>query len=939
ANTDYTFFLVIRTSAGVSDDDYITANISYVQINGTSATISGTTTATVIADTQDPIVASDAVVSPNGGEFLSGTETITWNNSDITDSHLATNPITLYYSNNGGTSWTQIATNEANDGSYSWDTTTAGGDGSNYLINITATDNASNTAYDVSNATFTIDNTAPTCTIGYNLSSTYFAAGTAIKIYANFTEALSGMDNSSVTIFISTPGNGNLAETSMIMSDFTHYYYNWTIPTGSDDDGAFTVMVNGSDNASNSVSQTDNSKYIDNTGATASISIPINGTWYGSLATISGTCSDGGSGVGTVNITIYNQTSDKYWNFSGTPGWATGVNWTSTTLAGGGTTWSWNSGSVTWFNGTTYTINATATDNVSNVGTKAWNTFSYDDNDVTSSATTISPYWSTTSPLSIAWTASDSGSGLNNVVLYYRYSSDNNIWGTWVTYGSADTTPWNPTPWSFTFSNGSGFYEFYTIATDNVSNAETKTTNDTIAGYDPNSPEGTITLPANGAYYKAGDAIDTNITGTATDVRTVTSVYVYIWNSTDNTYFNGTNWQASAINLTANLSGGTPSTNWWYENTTAFPTWANNKTYYVNISTRDTPGNWNETTATSYFLYDTGNPTATITAPINGNWYSSFTNITGTASDQESGVQAVNITICNQTTDEYWTGAAWQASSINLTATGTTSWYYNTLPPTWTNGTYYYINATATDNAENTGSTDSNIMKMDTDDLASSVTAIATYWQTSSSLSIEFTASDAGSGLASVALYYRYSADNSTWGSYVTFGSPDTTPWDPTPWSFTFSNGSGYYQFYTRATDNASNIEAAPAENDTWCAYDPTAPTTSVDAITPYWRTASTTITATASDTGVSGLASVTLYYRYSSDNSTWGTWMTNVTDSSAPYSWSFTFSNGSGYYQFYTRGTDNASNVEDAPGSADAICGYDTVAPTSSVDTITPYW
>jgi hypothetical protein len=197
--------------------------------------------------------------------------------------------------------------------------------------------------------------------IEYNNSAIYFKENDKLRIYANFTEVSSGMNNNSVTIFILTLGDGDLAEVAMNQTNITNYYYDWTIPPGSDDDGTFTVTVNGSDNATNSVSQTSSTKKIDNSGPLTTIGVPISGKWYASMNTISGNATDGtGAGVNTVNITVYNQSSGKYWNFSGTPRWATGVNWTT---ASGTTSWSKTTNTITWFNSSTYIINATAKDN------------------------------------------------------------------------------------------------------------------------------------------------------------------------------------------------------------------------------------------------------------------------------------------------------------------------------------------------------------------------------------------------------------------------------------------------------------------------------------------------------------------------------------------------------------------------------------------------
>ena len=146
---------------------------------------------------------------------------------------------------------------------------------------------------------------------------------------------------------------------------------------------------------------------------------------------------------------------------------------------------------------------------------------------------------------------------------------------------------------------------------------------------------------------------------------------------------------------------------------------------------------------------------------------------------------------------------------------------------------------------------------------SSSVTAITPYWKKAAA-TITATASDATSGVKNVTLYYRYRATNASgWGGYISFGVDTASPWS---WSFTFSNGTGHYAFYSIAKDNATNVESAPATNDTNCGYDNVAPSSSVDAITSYWhKTSPLTIGGTTSDTGGSGLWNVTLWYRYSS--------------------------------------------------------------------------
>jgi hypothetical protein len=93
------------------------------------------------------------------------------------------------------------------------------------------------------------------------------------------------------------------------------------------------------------------------------------------------------------------------------------------------------------------------------------------------------------------------------------------------------------------------------------------------------------------------------------------------------------------------------------------------------------------------------------------------------------------------------------------------------------------------------------------------------------------------------------------------------------------------------------------------------------------------TITATASDPDGS-VESVTLWYRYSSDYSSWTAWVLWGTDISSPWEWSFDAPAADGYYEFYSIAEDDDGNVEAAPATADARCGIDTTTPSASYPT-----
>lgn len=104
-------------------------------------------------------------------------------------------------------------------------------------------------------------------------------------------------------------------------------------------------------------------------------------------------------------------------------------------------------------------------------------------------------------------------------------------------------------------------------------------------------------------------------------------------------------------------------------------------------------------------------------------------------------------------------------------------------------------------------------------------------------------------------------------------------------------------------------------------------PSSFIDPISPYWQNQNFTLTVTASDNdGV--VENVEFWYRYSSDNVNWGSWILYENDSTPPYSWVFVPPSGVGFYEFYSRAWDDRGNYENAPEQADARCGFDNVAP-----------
>ena len=99
------------------------------------------------------------VTSPNGGETLSGTVTITWDESDDTGVQKAD----VYYSDDGGNTWYYIGTAQgaaravSGSNSIQWDTTQVS-NGNNYMIKVIVYDDNGVHVYDTSDSVFEVYN-------------------------------------------------------------------------------------------------------------------------------------------------------------------------------------------------------------------------------------------------------------------------------------------------------------------------------------------------------------------------------------------------------------------------------------------------------------------------------------------------------------------------------------------------------------------------------------------------------------------------------------------------------------------------------------------------------------------------------------------------------------------------------------------------------------
>ncbi len=352
-------------------------------------------------------------------------------------------------------------------------------------------------------------------------------------------------------------------------------------------------------------------------------------------------------------------------------------------------------------------------------------------------------------------------------------------------------------------------------------------------------------------------------------------------------------------------------------------------TYNFTVWANDTFDNLNSSSG-SFQVLDTLPPTSYVEW-IAQNWFSTGpATINASASDSGIGIAWVELWYRNSTDNVSW--SSWKYFGTDNLAPY--RFFFN-FPE---GSGYYEFYSIAYDQAGNPETAKISYEALCAyDGMAPStyVEVLSTYWFNMQPIAISAQASDNLIGVENVELWYRNSTDNSSWSIWKLFGIDDTAPYQ---WSFNFPEGEGYYEFFSLGNDSLGNLETMKSLAETICGYDTSSPVSNVDVITSYWHSTSPiSINSAVSDT-ISGVENVKLWYRHSTDNSTWGSWTLFANDGTAPYQWSFDFPDDDGYYQFFSIATDYAQNTETMKVAFETICGYDIIAPSSNVQVIDPY-
>ncbi len=303
---------------------------------------------------------------------------------------------------------------------------------------------------------------------------------------------------------------------------------------------------------------------------------------------------------------------------------------------------------------------------------------------------------------------------------------------------------------------------------------------------DTTAPTVTLTAPADGSATNDASPAFAGVGGiSAGDGSSVT---VKIWSGSSV----GAGAPDYTVSASVNPTTGAYSTSGLYtrvsdsQSVTTLP----DGSYTGQAFQSDASSNTGQSSATPTFLIDTQPLSSTDDVP--GGWVNQHVTVTLTAGD--TGGSGVDKTY-------YTTGAA------PADPTTGSSVYDSAAKPVLADGEQ--IKYFSTDTAGNAEGVETSPAAQ-VDKLAPGSSASAPATSSSTAIRVDYTASDGGSGLATVDLYVKRPSD----GSYAK-AATDSSPAAPGGhFDYTAAAGGGDYAFYTLATDKVGNVEPAPAGPD-----------------------------------------------------------------------------------------------------------------------------
>ncbi|RKZ15496.1 hypothetical protein DRQ17_06410, partial [bacterium] len=721
---------------------------------------------------------------------------------------------------------------------------------------------------------------------------------------------------------------------------------------------------------------------IDIKPPTVVVKDPQNGVFRREVNSISGTADDDFSGVDTIMLRILEVNTTSQWN--GVAFVGTGEYWLSVSTSNPGLP-DWQYTGITnsdWTSGYTYKLIPSGTDKAQNeVVNYSTSTFYYDS--IAPTSTVVSPqnntYYRASVLNSLEGTSEDkpTGAGLVNAGLSQVHIQlyDVNEDKYWTDSGwSSTTVQWllttGTTDWSYSFNPANWAtghkYLITPRGTDAIGNVETVLSTATFY-IDSDDPTSVITIPAQNANVAQLDEID----GTSIDYPQggglynsgVSNIKVQIYDLTTGStgYWNGNTWQQGEIWLDA---GGTGS---WYWTVVYSTMWENGHTYRIKSKATDDAGNIETPSAGTVFNFDTEAPQSAVTSPADGEYVKYLDTVSGTSSDNLSGVKTVYVSIKRNSDGYYYNKNTEVFENTGGTpiwndiGTAASPWSFSVSTGVWENGITYTIQSKAEDNVTSPSSNmevpvSSNTFTFDTSIPVSGVSVPENNGAYTGRPVISGTASDASPGvLTQIEFRLWREAGPDYWWSDVNGWQADevwnvaTTTGDWTTWSSTYTEKwvlEAEYRINSKATDSAGNIELNFTTNT--FRIDRSSPTSGITTPSQGQFYQETDISGTSDDTGpgnsASGVSVVQVQVKkfkagstyYWSNYSHFDTTVENWEDATGLANWSFTNITAqyweSGYmYEAKSRAKDWATNQE---LNLPSVFFYiDKDAPTSGIE------
>ncbi|MGK5082685.1 hypothetical protein WDW37_05210 [Bdellovibrionota bacterium FG-1] len=753
----------------------------------------------ILFDSTAPTV---SITTPTGP--LKGGNTVSLNFAALdAGAGLTSGSVTIQYASNG-TTFVDVATVAGSAISYSW--TIPSDSVATAKLKLIAVDAAGNSNSATTSA-FTIDSTAPTVSI--TTPTGPFKGGNTVSLSFAASDAGAGMTLGSLTIQYASNGTTFVDVATVATSATT---YTWTIP--SDSVATAKLKLVAVDAAGNSNSATTSAFTIDSTAPTASITTPgsLKG---GSTYSIAFSASAGGSGLASLTI--------KYASDGST------FSTTVATPATNATSYSWT---VPSDNVATAKLEIIAVNNVGVSTTTVTSAFVVDSTVPTASITTPGSLQGG-STYSIAFSASDGGTGLASLTI--KYASDGSTFSTTVATPATSATSYS---WTVP-SDNVATAKLEIIAVDNVGNSTTTLTSAFMI--DSTAPTASITTPGS---LKGGSTYSIAFSASAGGSGLASLTIKY---ASDGSTFSTT--VATPATSATSYSWTVPSDN---VATAKLEIIAVNN---VGVST---------TTVTTAFTIDSTVPTASITTPGSLKGGSTYS-IAFSASDGGSGLSSLTI--------KYASDGSTFSTTVATPATSATSYSW-TVPSD--NVATAKLEIIAVDNVGNSTTTVTSAFVVDSTGPTASITTPGSL-KGGSTYFIAFSAGDAGSGLASLTI--KYASDGSTFSTTV--ATPAITD---TSYSWTVpSDNVATAKLEIIVVDSVGNSTTSSATSA--FIIDSTAPTVSITTPTGPLKGGNTVgLSFAASDAGA-GMTSGSLTIQYASDGTTFVD-VTTVATSATTYTW-----------------------------------------------------